>query len=68
MVLPLMPVRQGDLHVHERRVRIALERLTVVSADGTSLTATATGFDSQLRRFEVTTGWDRVQAPVATRP
>jgi hypothetical protein len=39
-----------------------------VSADGTSLTATATGFDSQLRRFEVTTGWDRVQAPVATRP
>jgi hypothetical protein len=31
----------------------------VVSADGTSLTATATGFDSQLRRFQVTTVWRR---------
>lgn len=32
----------------------------VVADDGRSLTATATGFDSQLRRFQVTTVWDRV--------
>ena len=32
----------------------------VVSDDGRSMTATATGFDSQLRRFQVTTVWDRV--------
>jgi hypothetical protein len=31
----------------------------VVSADGRTLTATATGFDSQLRRFAVTTVWER---------
>jgi hypothetical protein len=31
----------------------------VVSADGRSMTATATGFDAQLRRFQVTTVWDR---------
>jgi hypothetical protein len=31
----------------------------VVSADGTSLTVTATGVDSQLRRFQVTTVWVR---------
>jgi hypothetical protein len=31
----------------------------VVSADGRAMTATATGFDSQLRRFQVTTSWDR---------
>jgi len=31
----------------------------VVSADGRSLTATATGFDTQLRRFQITTVWDR---------
>lgn len=31
----------------------------VVSDDGRSLTATTTGFDSQLRRFEVSTVWDR---------
>lgn len=30
-----------------------------VSADGRSLTATTSGFDSQLRQFEVTTVWDR---------
>jgi hypothetical protein len=32
----------------------------VVSADGTSMTATTTGFDSQLRRFQVSTVWDRI--------
>ena len=30
-----------------------------VSADGRSLTATTSGWDSQLRQFEVTTVWDR---------
>ena len=32
----------------------------VVSADGSSMTATTTGFDSQLRRFQVSTAWDRL--------
>ena len=32
----------------------------VVSTDARSLTATTTGFDSQLRRFESRTVWDRV--------
>lgn len=31
----------------------------VVSTDGMSLTATAAGFDAQLRRFETRTIWDR---------
>ena len=31
----------------------------VVSSDGRSLTATATGVDAQLRRFQVTTVWER---------
>lgn len=31
----------------------------VVSADGKSMIATAAGFDSQLRRFEAVTAWDR---------
>jgi len=31
----------------------------VVSADGMSLTATTSGWDSQLRQFEVRTVWDR---------
>ena len=31
----------------------------VVSADGKSMMATATGIDSQLRRFQVSTVWDR---------
>jgi hypothetical protein len=31
----------------------------VVSEDGTSLTATAAGFDPQLRRFETRTVWNR---------
>lgn len=32
----------------------------VVAADGQSLTATTAGFDTQLRRFEMQTVWDRV--------
>ena len=31
----------------------------VVAADGQSLTATTAGFDTQLRRFEMQTVWDR---------
>ena len=31
----------------------------VVSADGKSLTATTAGFDTQLRRFETTTVWEK---------
>jgi hypothetical protein len=31
----------------------------VVSEDGNSLTATTAGFDTQLRRFETRTAWDR---------
>ena len=31
----------------------------VVSADGQSMTATTAGFDTQLRRFEAQTAWDR---------
>ena len=34
----------------------------VLSDDGTSMTATTAGFDTQLRRFEMRTVWDRVQA------
>ncbi len=30
-----------------------------VSADGRSMTATTSGWDSHLRQFEVTTVWDR---------
>jgi len=32
----------------------------VVSPDGMSMTATTTGFDSQLRRFQISTVWDRM--------
>ena len=32
----------------------------VVATDGASLTATTAGFDTQLRRFEMRTVWDRV--------
>jgi len=39
---------------------LAGEGSYVVSADGDSLVATTAGFDSQLRRFEMTTVWDRV--------
>jgi hypothetical protein len=39
---------------------IAGEGTYVVSGDGASLTATAAGFDTQLRRFETRTVWDRL--------
>ena len=39
---------------------VAGEGTYVVSADGQSLVATTAGFDTQLRRFETTTAWDRV--------
>ncbi|MDP6582775.1 MAG: hypothetical protein QF681_19150 [Vicinamibacterales bacterium] len=38
---------------------IAGEGTYAVSADGRSLTGTVAGFDSQLRRFETRTVWDR---------
>ena len=38
----------------------------IVSDDGRSMTATATGIDAQLRQFHVTTVWDR--APRDERP
>jgi hypothetical protein len=38
---------------------IAGEGTYVVSEDGASLTATAAGFDTQLRRFETRTVWER---------
>lgn len=40
---------------------LAGEGTYVVAADGRSLTATTSGFDSQLRRFEMSTVWDRVR-------
>ena len=39
---------------------IAGEGTYVVAADGQSLTATTAGYDTQLRRFETTTAWDRI--------
>jgi hypothetical protein len=39
---------------------IAGEGRYVVAPDGATLTATTAGFDSQLRRFESRTIWDRV--------
>jgi len=39
---------------------IAGEGRYVVDADGATMTATTAGFDSQLRRFEMRTVWDRV--------
>jgi hypothetical protein len=38
---------------------IAGEGTYVVDEDGATMTATAAGFDSQLRRFETRTVWDR---------
>lgn len=38
---------------------IAGEGTYVVSADGRTLTATTAGFDTQLRRFEQKTAWER---------
>lgn len=39
---------------------IAGEASYTVSEDGASMTAATAGFDSQLRRFEMRTVWDRV--------
>lgn len=51
------------LRVEARREdgSVAGEGTYVVSADGRSLTATTAGFDTQLRRFETMTSWDRVE-------
>jgi hypothetical protein len=38
---------------------IAGEGTYVVADDGKTMTATTSGFDSQLRRFEMRTVWDR---------
>lgn len=50
------------LRVEARREdgSLAGEGTYVVSADGRSLTATTAGFDTQLRRFETMTAWDRI--------
>lgn len=49
------------IHAEARREdgTIAGEGSYVVSEDGLSLTATTAGFDSQLRRFEMRTVWDK---------
>ena len=39
--------------------RSSAKARTSVAADGQSLTATTAGFDTQLRRFEMRTVWDR---------
>jgi hypothetical protein len=39
---------------------LAGEGSYVVSGDGMTMTATTAGFDSQLRRFEMRTVWDRM--------
>jgi hypothetical protein len=38
---------------------IAGEGSYVIADDGKTMTATTSGFDSQLRRFEMRTVWDR---------
>jgi hypothetical protein len=50
-----------ELHAEVKREdgSIVGEGTYVVSADGMSLTATSAGFDTQLRRFETRTVWDR---------
>ena len=40
---------------------LAGEGTYVVAADGSTMTASTAGFDSQLRRFEMRTVWDRVR-------
>ena len=56
---------QPDPHTLRAEVRredgsIAGEGTYVVSHDGASLVATTAGFDSQLRRFEMKTTWNRI--------
>ncbi|HUF24578.1 MAG TPA: hypothetical protein VMN81_10655 [Vicinamibacterales bacterium] len=50
------------LRVEARREdgSLAGEGTYVVSADGRSLSATTAGFDTQLRRFETMTAWDKI--------
>ncbi len=55
-----------DLHTIRAEARrddgsLAGEGTYVVAPDGRSMTATTSGFDSQLRRFEMRTVWDRVR-------
>jgi hypothetical protein len=55
---------QPDPHTIRAEVRgengtVAGEESNEVSADGTSLVATTAGFDTQLRRFEMRTVWER---------
>jgi hypothetical protein len=40
---------------------LAGEGTYTIGSDGRTLTATTSGFDSQLRRFEMRTVWERVQ-------
>ena len=51
-----------ELHAQVTREdgSIAGEGTYVISTDGTSMSATAAGFDTQLRRFETRTVWERV--------
>lgn len=46
--------------VHREDGSIAGEGSYVVAPDGATMTATTAGFDSQLRRFEQRTVWDRL--------
>ena len=52
---------ERTLHTESRREdgSIAGEGTYAVSEDGQSLSATTAGFDSQLRRFEQRTSWDK---------
>lgn len=52
-----------QVEVHRQDGSIIGQGKYVVSGDGRSLTATTSGFDAQLRRFETRTNWDRFQSP-----
>ena len=66
--LAVMATRPDEhtLHTEARREdgSIAGEGTYAVSDDGLSLVATTAGFDSQLRRFEQRTSWDKQQVVV----
>ena len=52
---------EGDRRLQIREDgSIAGEGSYIVAEDGTTMTATTAGFDSQLRRFEMRTVWDRI--------
>ena len=55
-------IDSNALRVEARREdgSIAGEGTYAVAADGQSMTATTAGFDTQLRRFETRTVWDRL--------